>query len=216
MFVQRSTFPVASSVTPIKSNAYKSISRQNRSGKIIPGSFVSVNLIQDRRNTFSLEFTSRDGDNFGLNSDITKSSNCLIRYDKKVNTSFSPLVVYVKDRITEKGEILVNQFYKQNENTSDIESSNQKTNLKIPEYWNSENTSRRIVDFSLSFFSSFKGSREQYLTKIKAAIEDGFKQAEKILGNLPEEITALTKETFDLVMEKLDSWFNSGTEEPKD
>lgn len=214
MSVQRSIFPVANSITPLKSIAYKSYPRQNPPGKSILDKSTSVNISHDRKKKFSLEFTSRDGDNFVINSDTFKSRNCLIRYDNKVNSALNTLVIYVKDRITEKGEFLVKQFYKQNEKACENEPLSQKTSIKIPQYWNSENTSSRIVDFSLSFFPSFKGSSEQYLTKIKAAIEDGFKQAEKILGNLPEEIANLSEETFELVMEKLDSWFDSCSDDP--
>jgi hypothetical protein len=78
--------------------------------------------------------------------------------------------------------------------------------LEIPEYWNAENTSQRIVDFAVSFYSLFEGNGGEYLDMIKEAIEDGFAQARELLGELPDEVSALVDNTYELVMEKLDAW----------
>lgn len=61
-----------------------------------------------------------------------------------------------------------------------------------------EAVSDRIVDFA----KAISGGDVEKLEKLRAAIEEGFKQAESILGELPE----ISKETYKLVMEKLDKW----------
>lgn len=61
-----------------------------------------------------------------------------------------------------------------------------------------EAVSDRIVDFA----KAISGGDIEKLDKLKGAIEGGFKQAEAILGGLPE----ISKETYKLVMEKLDTW----------
>lgn len=76
----------------------------------------------------------------------------------------------------------------------------------LPEYWNAENTSQRIVDFATSFYSLFEGSGEEYLSLIKGAVEEGFSQAREMMGELPEAVDNLVNNTYDLVMQKLDAW----------
>ena len=46
---------------------------------------------------------------------------------------------------------------------------------------------------------------------LRAAIEQGFDEAEKILGELPE----ISKETYKLTMEKFDAWVNGEMENIK-
>lgn len=77
---------------------------------------------------------------------------------------------------------------------------------EVPEYWNAENTSQRIVDFALSFFGQSSKTDSEFFNMIKNAVEEGFAQAKDILGNLPGEIGKLMSDTYNLTMEKLDNW----------
>lgn len=61
-----------------------------------------------------------------------------------------------------------------------------------------EAVSDRIVDFA----KAISGGDIEKLDKLKEAIDKGFKEAEKILGELPQ----VSRETYDLIMEKLDAW----------
>ena len=61
-----------------------------------------------------------------------------------------------------------------------------------------EAVSDRLVDFA----KAISGGDIEKLDQLKGAIEQGFKEAEKILGELPE----ISKETYRLTMEKLDQW----------
>jgi hypothetical protein len=76
----------------------------------------------------------------------------------------------------------------------------------LPEYWNAENTSQRIVDFALSFAGMFKGTDDEFVSMIKDAIEKGFSQAKDILGDLPDPVGKLVEKTHALVMDKIDKW----------
>ncbi len=78
--------------------------------------------------------------------------------------------------------------------------------LRIPEEWNAENTSNRIVDFAVGLRNAFEGADAEFLEMIKGAVEEGFEQAREILGALPDKVQALMEETYSLVMEKLDRW----------
>jgi len=61
-----------------------------------------------------------------------------------------------------------------------------------------EETSDRIVEFA----KSLAGGDKEKIEELRDAIKEGFAQAEEILGELPE----VSKETYRLVMEKLDKW----------
>lgn len=75
----------------------------------------------------------------------------------------------------------------------------------VPEYWNAENTSDRLVDFAMSFRSLANDlDDESYVNTIRNAIEEGFKQAKATLGNLPGPSGKLFNDTYNLTMEKLD------------
>lgn len=66
-------------------------------------------------------------------------------------------------------------------------------------YWGVEKTSGRIVDFAISF----AGGDPEKLEEIKAGINKGFELALNALGGaLPE----ISQKTYDVIMEKLDSW----------
>lgn len=61
-----------------------------------------------------------------------------------------------------------------------------------------EAVSDRIVDFAIAI----SGGDKSKLESLRAAIDKGFKEAEKILGGLPD----ISKETYNRIMEKLEAW----------
>ena len=75
----------------------------------------------------------------------------------------------------------------------------------VPEYWNAENTSKRIVDFAMSFRSlAPELSDEKYIKKMRGAVELGYKLAKKDLGGLPGPSAKLFNDTYNLTMKKFD------------
>lgn len=91
-----------------------------------------------------------------------------------------------------------------------------------------EATADRIVNFAVSFFPMFAADNpdmsheeqvEAYREMVEGAIDEGFKDAMKILGSLPNDISANIEKTRSLVDEKLDAFFNhlagEGAEEEK-
>lgn len=78
---------------------------------------------------------------------------------------------------------------------------------KMPEFWNAENTSQRIVDFAISFAGAFGGDDpEGFVETIKNAISTGYSQARETMGEVPGAVAQLSEKTFDLTMQKLDNW----------
>ena len=76
---------------------------------------------------------------------------------------------------------------------------------KVPDYWNAENTSQRIVDFAMSFRGlAPELSDEEYIEQIRSAVEKGYRLAKKDLGDLPGPTAKLFNNTYNLTMHKFD------------
>lgn len=75
----------------------------------------------------------------------------------------------------------------------------------VPEYWNAENTSDRIVAFATSFAGIF-GDDPEFAETLVGAVAEGFAQADAFLGELPGKAGKLNRDTRDKVFEKLDNW----------
>ncbi len=69
--------------------------------------------------------------------------------------------------------------------------------------YSAENVSDRIVDFA----KAISGGDKSKLGLLRAAIEAGFKAAEKTFG---DELPDISKETHQLIIDKLDAWENEG------
>lgn len=69
--------------------------------------------------------------------------------------------------------------------------------------YSAENVSDRIVDFA----KAISGGDKSKLELLRSAIEDGFGAATKDFG---AELPEITKETHQLIMDKLDAWANEG------
>jgi hypothetical protein len=76
----------------------------------------------------------------------------------------------------------------------------------VPEYWNAENTSDRIVRMATGFAKISGLDPGEFAKIIRSAIEDGFSGAHDVTGDLPGEAGKLNKKTHELVFEKLDKW----------
>ena len=64
-----------------------------------------------------------------------------------------------------------------------------------------EAVSQRLVDFAIAL----SGGDKSKAATLRGAIEKGFKEAEKILGELP----GISQDTYKLTMEKFDAWAKS-------
>jgi hypothetical protein len=82
----------------------------------------------------------------------------------------------------------------------------------VPEYWNAENTSQRIVDFAMSFRSlAPELSDEEYIEQIRKAVEQGYKLAKRDVGDLPGPSAKLFNDTYSLTMQKFDKLVEQAT-----
>lgn len=75
----------------------------------------------------------------------------------------------------------------------------------IPEYWNAENTSDRIVHFATQM-AEIAGGDGDFAETILKAVADGFDQANAETGPLPGKAGELNKKTRELTFAKLSKW----------
>ena len=95
---------------------------------------------------------------------------------------------------------------------------------KINEMFGPEATSKRIFSFAVGQYNRWlKGAedspeaRAQFADFIKGAIDDGFKQAQGILGVLPDQVQTGIDKTHDLVWKMFDEFIDKGfTGSPED
>lgn len=186
----------------LKSDNGKNDTSLSKNG--ISASTISRNY---SHSSLALEFTSEDGDRVSLSYESVEYSESI----KQLQTETDPekikeLANYIKDQIHSMKNELMKKLFGTKESGDDTEVKPAENSSKLPDYWNAENTSTRIVDLAVSFYGAVSTMGQEYLDKIKAAIDDGFKQARDSLGELPDETEKLVSSTYDLVMQKLDSW----------
>jgi hypothetical protein len=77
----------------------------------------------------------------------------------------------------------------------------------VPEYWNAENTSDRIVKFATQM-AEIAGKDSEFAKTIIKAVTDGFDQANAETGPLPGAAGELNKKTRELTFAKLSKWLD--------
>jgi len=127
-------------------------------------------------------------------------------FQGQIRSKLMESIIQAKDALMKAGV----EFAKYNEDSILYDLSGLKDGDKIqaadvPEYWNADNTSQRIVDFAMSFRGlAPELSDEEYINKMRAAVEQGYKLAKKDLGGLPGPSAKLFNDTYSLTMKKFD------------
>jgi hypothetical protein len=216
MTIQESGSPLTTNSSALSLPGYNlnKADKDNRSvsSDVASGAHLKASISSEYYSSqkYSLEYTSKDGDKVSFSYEAVEYSKTEMAIDAKGSKEdIAKLSSFVKDQLKKMSSDIVKNFLKDTGiETGSSENVNQTdTSATVPEYWNAENTSQRVVDFAVSFFDAFKGKGDEFLSKIKAAIEDGFSQAKKALGgDLPDGVSKLISDTHDLIMKKLDSW----------
>lgn len=197
---------------PKSTDSSRNLLPQSRNGQSSLSAKISAESYSSEK--YAIEFTSKDGDKVSFSYEAVKYSKTTMELSAEGSEQdIKDLEKYVRKQLKEMTQKIVKDFLKdagikvdESDNTEGTGVVNQ--SAQIPEEWNAENTSQRIVDFALSFYDAFKGKGEEFLSKIKGAIEEGFKQAKELWGDveMPESVSNLVKDTYDLIMSKLDAW----------
>jgi hypothetical protein len=165
----------------------------------------------------SVSYANADGDAVSLSFASMRSGEVAVANGSTEQAgSMSELVREIGDQVLRQKQELIDALFgdTKQEETKEIQNSDAGSIEGLPEYWNAENTSQRIVDFAVSFFELYEGAPEEYLDMIKSAIDEGFGQARDMIGEAPDEVRKLTDDTYELVMSKLDAWAQSLQEAP--
>ncbi len=170
--------------------------------------------------SISFNYISKDGDTISISMQSLEYSKALLEVSGKGDKEdLEKIVEYIKNSYDMIRKELLKGFLKSIGIDIDIEEEKSIEDLgdselvQLPEYWNAENTSQRIVDFAVSFFGFFNGKTEEFTEIIKKAIDEGFKQARELLGNLADSVSNLIDSTYRLTMEKIDKWAQLQVEE---
>ncbi len=104
--------------------------------------------------------------------------------------------IFEKSEEAQKSKEALSEYFAGNpEDLKEIEKGN------IPEYWNQENTAKRIFDIAVQGFKKDMNT-EEFADKAETMVAKAYKEVEKIVGNLPD----LVKETRESVMKGLDQF----------
>ena len=157
------------------------------------------------KTSMAIEFSSDDGDTVSLRYQALEYSESVMNLQLETDPEkIKELASYIKNEFqTLKNSLLKSLSGIKEPATSEAQPQEQ---MELPEYWNAENTSTRIVEFAVSFYGTVEASGEEFINQIKAAIDEGFKLAKEILGELPGKTASLVDDTYSLVMQKIDSW----------
>jgi len=159
-----------------------------------------------------LEYESADGDKVSLRMESVRYARETMMVSGKgmSEEDWNNLVEKLSDEFVRLQQSVIEEFLEgigaSDGTKKEVDEAGEKGIEGLPEYWNAENTSRRIAEMALSFRGAFEGSDEEFLAIVKGAVDEGFAQAREILGEMPDEVTALTEKTYDMVMDRLDSW----------
>jgi hypothetical protein len=74
----------------------------------------------------------------------------------------------------------------------------------VPDEWSADKASQRIVDFALSFQDQSKQGGTEFMSMMRDAIKEGFRQAKDMMGEVPGPSAKLFNDTYKMAMDKLD------------
>lgn len=116
----------------------------------------------------------------------------------EMNEKLAPLLQSIEDSLGEQSNL--NGLFKDPNNTDEVRARAQEL---LDGYFNAENTAERIFSFAFSFFDGSK-DRTEFAEEMRGYIEQGFEEARKIVGELPD----ISNETYDLIQEKINAFID--------
>lgn len=120
---------------------------------------------------------------------------------------YSPLPVPQKPGVAQSGKAkkpfqggitVQSQIKAMTEHTQNKVINQHESSVRDLDFWGAEATAKRILDFAQGLAGEDRGK----ISMLRDAVIEGFRQAEAILGGLPE----VSRETYRLVMEGFDQW----------
>ena len=159
-----------------------------------------------------INYTNKDGDSVTINMENIEYQKAMIAVEGNENSAeWKEIVDNIKNEFLKFKETIVKKVLAsvngETEPLEEEEQTGEPAEIQgLPEYWNAENTAQRIVDFAVSFYGVAESQGRDYYEMMKNAITEGYNQAMGELGELPDEISALSQHTHELALEKLEAW----------
>jgi len=136
---------------------------------------------------------------------VASGFHVVLAIQQQIDDQVKKLTHYYKE-IFEKSEVaqksqesLADHFAQNPEELKEIEKGN------IPEYWNQENTAKRILDIAVQGYKKDMDV-DDFAKKAEDFVTQAYDEVENLVGNLPD----LVKDTREAVMKGLDQ-FRNGT-----
>jgi len=144
------------------------------------------------------DINSRSGTNYKINIRVNLKSNIKHPEYYIENANLKEQFQAKKELIDQTRAFLGKYFNEHPEALNDIQ------NGKIPEYFNEENTARRILSI---FFSRYEGTedRSAFADRAKSIISQAYSDVQGIVGG---ELPQVVQDTRKLVFEMIDSFKN--------
>ena len=159
--------------------------------------------------TLVLNYMNKDGDSVTLSMEHVEYQKAMLSVSGNADSEqWKEVVGNIKNEFSLLKQAIIQKFI-ESLGGEKVDESGKAEYMEIeglPEYWNAENTSQRIVDFATSFYGMTESSGKEYFEIMYNAVMEGFNQAKEMMGDLPDAVNNLTKQTFELTMEKLESW----------
>jgi hypothetical protein len=179
------------------------------------GNSAILDTVSLSADTLSVNYTNSDGDSVTLSMEHIEYQKAMLAFSgDKDSEEWKKIVDKVKEEYLEFRERIIKKFIESLDSDSQESAGETETAAPaqdaeipgLPEYWNAENTSQRIVDFAVSFYGVAEATGKEYYDMMRSAIEEGFNQAMGELGSLPDAVNSLAHKTIELALEKLEQW----------
>ncbi len=169
----------------------------------------------------NMQLKNSDGDVFELSYEASALGRMegfgVNGSEEEMEVKFQNFLNKIKDFVQQQEDRLLNILLNGSgalsnglfSDSAKVNMSGKTEEIQVPEYWNAENTSQRIVDFATSFFQGEGGS--EYGKMMIEAVKKGFEEANQILGDLPGGVGELASETQALTLQKLDQWVEANS-----
>lgn len=157
----------------------------------------------------NLNYINKDGDSVTLSMEHVEYQKAMLSVAGNADSEqWKEVVEKIKDEFLSLKQAIIQKFIESlgGEMVDETEEAEYEEIEGLPEYWNAENTSQRIVDFATSFYELAESTGKEYYEMMHNAIEEGFNQAMNMLGELPDEVNDLSHRTYELALEKLEAW----------
>jgi phosphoenolpyruvate-protein kinase (PTS system EI component) len=160
------------------------------------------NIIQKDETAAVLELGNRKAGNVTYAKPVSgRNTNEISRLREETEKAFMSLRAIVEKLIARQGKKYQEVFSGKEELVVDETARAEAERLLAEDgELGVKAVSTRIVDFA----KALSGGDKSKLPELRAAIEKGFREAERILGGLPQ----ISRDTYDEVMRLLDEWAN--------